>query len=263
MTDSIPSSDDARDELVSAVLDGEADAAARAQVEADPTLRARLEELRAVRDLVAAPVAPLDTVTAARLRRAAIRAEHPAATAQRSHVGRWLLSAAAVLLLIALAIPVLGSLDGVGDNGDAGGDDQATASLESADDEAMPDSLDAATADGGDAGEAAPDDRPWLGVFDSDHALATAAVGPIVTAAGQPPRTEAESTLSLNERSHADAAASAADACPLDAGDDLVETSFGQVGDEARLVRLVERDGAMVALVLDPVTCALLATAER
>jgi len=262
MTDSIPSSDDARDELVSAVLDGEADAATRAQVEADPALRARLEDLRAVRDLVAAPVVPLDTITAARLRRSAIRAEHPAATAQRSNVGRWLLSAAAVLLLVALAIPVLGSLDGVGDNGDAGGDDQATASLESADDEAATESLDA-TSDNVARSAGALNDPPWLGVFDSDDALATAAVGPIVTAAGQPPRTEAESTLYANERSHADAAASAADACPLDAGDELVGLSVGQVREAVRLVRVVERDGATAALVLDPSTCTILATAQR
>jgi len=53
MTDPTPRPDD---ELVSAVLDGEASADERARVEADPASRQRLAELRAVRDLVAAPV---------------------------------------------------------------------------------------------------------------------------------------------------------------------------------------------------------------
>src|SRR5690242_15956422 len=54
MTDPTPRPDD---ELVSAVLDGEATADERALVEADPASRQRLSELRAARDLVAAPIA--------------------------------------------------------------------------------------------------------------------------------------------------------------------------------------------------------------
>lgn len=54
MTDPTPRPDD---ELVSAVLDGEATAVERARVEADPAARTRLAELAAVRDRVAAPVA--------------------------------------------------------------------------------------------------------------------------------------------------------------------------------------------------------------
>ena len=51
------------DELASAYLDGEATAQEAALVESDPGLQARVEELRAVRDLVAAPVdAPFDEV---------------------------------------------------------------------------------------------------------------------------------------------------------------------------------------------------------
>lgn len=53
MTDATPRPDD---ELVSAVLDGEATDDERARVEADPAARRRLAELAAVRDLVAAPV---------------------------------------------------------------------------------------------------------------------------------------------------------------------------------------------------------------
>ena len=46
------------DEVVNAVLDGEATAADAARVAADPALAARLEELRAVRRAVGAPVRP-------------------------------------------------------------------------------------------------------------------------------------------------------------------------------------------------------------
>ncbi len=51
------------DELASAYLDGEATVEEAALVESDPRLQARVEELRAVRDLVAAPVeVPSDEV---------------------------------------------------------------------------------------------------------------------------------------------------------------------------------------------------------
>lgn len=47
------------DELVSAYLDGEATPAEIAEVEQDDALMARIEQLRSVRDAVAAPVAPM------------------------------------------------------------------------------------------------------------------------------------------------------------------------------------------------------------
>src|SRR5262245_30967997 len=47
-----------RDELASAYLDGEATPDERAAVERDATLLARVEELRAVRRVLAAPVPP-------------------------------------------------------------------------------------------------------------------------------------------------------------------------------------------------------------
>ncbi|MEY2449352.1 MAG: hypothetical protein QOH79_2828 [Acidimicrobiaceae bacterium] len=47
-----------RDELASAYLDDDATAEERARVEADPALLARVEEFRAVRDELAAPVIP-------------------------------------------------------------------------------------------------------------------------------------------------------------------------------------------------------------
>ncbi|MXW95422.1 MAG: hypothetical protein F4110_09860 [Acidimicrobiaceae bacterium] len=48
-----------QDELVSAYLDGEATPAEIAEVEQDDVLMARVEQLRSVRDAVAAPVAPM------------------------------------------------------------------------------------------------------------------------------------------------------------------------------------------------------------
>lgn len=57
-TDPPPSA--AGDELVSAVLDGEATAGERAQVEADPVLRARLHQFQQVADAIALAPSPLD-----------------------------------------------------------------------------------------------------------------------------------------------------------------------------------------------------------
>jgi hypothetical protein len=61
------------DELVSAVLDGEAGDDERARVEGDPVLRARLEELRSVRRAVAAAPPPPDPVARERALAAALQ----------------------------------------------------------------------------------------------------------------------------------------------------------------------------------------------
>ena len=107
---------DERDELASAYLDGVASPDERARVDADPELRARVEDLRAARDaLVDAPVAP----PTAAARDAAIRAAVDAAIVVdlAAHRGRQRLRiasiAAAVLLLLGAAGVLLRSL---GDN---------------------------------------------------------------------------------------------------------------------------------------------------
>ena len=118
-----------RDELVSAVLDGEADAADQAAVQADPELRARLEEFASVRRAVAAAVPP----TGDRFRERAIAAA--LAAADPSDVGaadepvvdlagvrsrralrarRVLVAGAAVVAVLALA----GGLSRLGNGGD-------------------------------------------------------------------------------------------------------------------------------------------------
>ena len=70
------------DELVSAYLDGEATPAEIAEVEQDDVLMARVEQLRSVRDAVAAPVAPMPAELRDQMIGAALAAAD-AETAQR------------------------------------------------------------------------------------------------------------------------------------------------------------------------------------
>ena len=70
------------DELVSAYLDGEATPAEIAEVEQDDALMARIEQLRSVRDAVAAPVAPMSAERRDQMIEAAL-AVADAETAQR------------------------------------------------------------------------------------------------------------------------------------------------------------------------------------
>ena len=134
--------DDERDELASAYLDGATTDEETALVEADPALLARVEELRRVRDLVAAAVPP----PSAEAREAAIAAALAAATGstpedaadatppaavrplpRRQTGGTWVrvVAAAAAVLAVLALVPVLA---GLGD--DDGDDEMATASDE-------------------------------------------------------------------------------------------------------------------------------------
>jgi hypothetical protein len=146
MTD--PSTHD--DELVSAVLDGEATEAERARVTADPVLAARLAEFETVARQVGGPVDAVDDAARERMIAAAVRtatmpadddvvAIDPARARRRRGPSRpVLVAAAAVVGLLALA----GGLLAVGDGDDdadqvavAGGE----ADSETAGDIAMPD----------------------------------------------------------------------------------------------------------------------------
>lgn len=198
------------DEIVSAVLDGEATAAERAQVAADPALSARLDELRRVRAAVAEPVEPLDEVSVRRLldraldsassvpstRLASLR---PGRRGRRYGAAVGLGSAAVVALLAMLVLPgILGGGDDDADqsaalDADAGeswyaAEDQARAEPEAATDGLGP------LAEGGDdaVADAVPSEAPldddgaahdrggldgdgsgrvWLGRFDSPSEL--------------------------------------------------------------------------------------------
>ncbi len=99
------------DELVSAVLDGEATDAERAQVDTDPVLSERLEELRAVRDALAVTT----TLPSDREREAAITAAIRSAPVdlqsrrqRRSRLVRVAAIAAAVLAFAGIAAGIAG-----------------------------------------------------------------------------------------------------------------------------------------------------------
>jgi hypothetical protein len=119
------------DEIVSAVLDGEATPDEVARVAADPVLSARLEVLRRVADAVATPVVPLDEAARTSLIDAAIAAATgPDAAetggvmdelaARRSRRGGgsavpWLAAAAVLVALVGLGALLLDRSDGEAD----------------------------------------------------------------------------------------------------------------------------------------------------
>ena len=147
------------DELVSAVLDGEATPAERARVEADPVLRARLDEFAAVRDQVAAPVAPRseaarDAAIAAAVAEAGERRRHRANVVhlrRRQEIPRFLAAAAAVLLVLGGFGYLASQIDRTGDDsGDAaaGGESSEDTASTAADEDAFS-AEDSAGGDGG------------------------------------------------------------------------------------------------------------------
>ena len=175
------------DDLASAHLDGATTAEEAARVAADPALRARVEELRAVRDALAhvppvdagvrdqaiatalsaldeddVPVAPVAPVTELAPRRRGLSRRMVRAV-----------SAAAVVLLLALLVPVLSRVQDQDDDETASSDTRATTPMEGRD-------------GGGGARsshrrrprETTPrrreSARPTLGAFDDLDALATA-----------------------------------------------------------------------------------------
>lgn len=119
-----------RDELVSAYLDGEATADERALVEASPELMARVETLRSIAAMVAAPIV-VDPALRERHIEAALAASATSAKVtslepRRRRLDRtWALSAAAVLLAVIIAIPVFRSGDGDDDTAAVSTDDTA------------------------------------------------------------------------------------------------------------------------------------------
>jgi hypothetical protein len=170
------------DDLVSAVLDGEATADERAQVEADPVLTARLAEFAAVRDQVAAPVPEqdhLDRERAIDAAKVAIRHQAPVvALRSRSELPRFLAVAAAVLLVF-VSIGFLASRADLDDEDSASSDD-ATA-LE-ADDSGGDSSAGAGSATDSEGAETAADEDAFaiaefdgedLGPVPDEAALAT------------------------------------------------------------------------------------------
>jgi hypothetical protein len=144
------------DELVSAVLDGEATPDERARVQADPALSARLGEFAAVRDRVAEPLPPADETARERAvaaAKVAVRHQAPVVPLRpRRDVPRFLAVAAAVLVVL-LGVGLLVDNVDLDRGGDSGSSDTAAGGADSAGEDdaafdATAESADAA-ADGG------------------------------------------------------------------------------------------------------------------
>jgi hypothetical protein len=170
------------DELVSAVLDGEATPDERARVAADPLLRARLEEFAAVRELIGGPVAPPDQMTKARAIAAAKASRpHPlpprvVARRRHSEAPRILAVAAAIVFCLAGLGFLVSQVDS---SDDSGGDDAAAGSSADETQRGAESSADAPmdAEEGGDTTSAASgeDDGGAL----SDQVLETDRLGPV------------------------------------------------------------------------------------
>lgn len=277
MTDDTTDPIDPRDELASAHVDGMTSADEAAEVAADSDLRARVERLAAARRaLRSADVAALGTPDDERRRDAGIAAALAAfdeqapltATAtdlrpvpslrRRAAVEAkrtWqLVGIAAAVLLLALAVPLLGSLDDTSD------DEEDSAATEAAPDESSAErATESASPMAGhaDAGAGAP--LPRLGSFDDLDQLTTA--------------------LHQQRTAASTGAAEASTSAPATAGDELaVEPAAAPcaaVGPDAEqrwqadldgqeVVVLVsdQPDGAASVIVLEAIGCAVVARTD-
>ncbi|MCB0964924.1 MAG: hypothetical protein KDA98_16730, partial [Acidimicrobiales bacterium] len=140
------------DEELSAAVDGEADAALLARIEADPTARARRDELRAAADQVAAlPPVELGAADVDRLIATALDAPTaPAAPARAVARTTWLV-AAAVIVLVAIGLGLVLS------GRDAGDDVASSDGIESSQATEAFDAVGGSTEDGAATAELAPD----------------------------------------------------------------------------------------------------------
>ena len=164
-----------RDELVSAYLDGEANPTEIAEVEGDDALLARVEELRAVRDAVAAPVPTLPADQRDQLISAALGVADAEADARREakivprHRPQPLFLAVAAAVLLLAAVVSAGLL------GNGGSDDADTAAAGTS------------TAD-----SAAPADMADEPIAEADMAAADEAMEPAEAMADEEPMAEEE-----------------------------------------------------------------------
>ena len=120
-------SDESRrnDELVSAYLDDEATSAEVAEVEGDDVLLARVEQLRAVRDAVAAPVPPMSAERRDQMISAALAVADAGAVQRREAKIVPLHRPRPTLLAVAAATIVLAAVVGAGLIASRSGDDSA------------------------------------------------------------------------------------------------------------------------------------------
>ena len=170
------------DDLVSAVLDGEATEDERARVAADPVLAARLAEFAAAADQVAALVAPRAAADRDRAITAAV-AERPRRDdvvvamrgPPRGH-SQHILAVAAAVLVVLLAAGFL--IAQVGDDAGSGNDTAAIGSDDSASDAESASDTVAAAGDAEDGDAAAFEDTATydLGAVANDEAVRNALV---------------------------------------------------------------------------------------
>ena len=117
------------DEVISAVLDGDADDETTAAVMSDPAARGRLDALRSVQSLMATPPPPAaperraESIAAALAEARTSPAVTPLAPSRAARAQRWRppvewVAVAAAVVVAVLAIPLIGNL--------TGGDDEAT-----------------------------------------------------------------------------------------------------------------------------------------
>jgi hypothetical protein len=145
MTDASRPGDAQLDELASAYLDGELDAAERERVERDPALSDRVAELANVRAQVAAPVSPLAADRREAMIRSAVAALEPGVVAPVVSIssrrpGRRILRVLAPVAAAAATIGAIAFIARDGDGGDESNDqvafeasaDTATAGAEGA-----------------------------------------------------------------------------------------------------------------------------------
>jgi hypothetical protein len=201
--------DDARfhdDEIVSAVLDGEATPEERARVQGDPELSARLEVFRQLSNAVAEPVGGLDEVTRRRLVERALGATDPlpgmpGAGHQPARRNRFLGGAAAVASAAVVALLALTGGQVILEGARGGDDDMASSPVadETADMEAG--EVSALISGGDDAAEGDDADyglerfsygvgaTQWIGDHQSPADFAAAARGVATLPGSGPPTT--------------------------------------------------------------------------
>ena len=265
------------DDLVSAVLDGEATEDERARVAADPVLAARLAEFAAAADQVAALVAPRAAADRDRAITAAV-AERPrrddvvvAMRGPHRRHSQHILAVAAAVLVVLLAAGFL--IAQVGDDAGSDNDTAAIGSDDSASDAESASDTVAAAGDAEDGDAAAFEDTATydLGAVANDEAVRNALV-----AAGA----VNQSTLSADDGG-SDAVtdttvASVPEAAPLPGGSDdcqirleeadpsldgrLVEASATFAGDPAVVYVFGTADGGRQVTVVTADTCVTLAS---
>jgi hypothetical protein len=259
-----PLAPDVVDELLSALVDGEFDAAAvdagmtpdeaRARLAATPGVAERTRALEAARAELA-NVPPLDAVTRRRLVHRALPAEYHE---DRNRVGRWLLGTAGAAAAIALVFALL-TLPAHDDGGDASSsgagkalDSAATTTSPRApssgarveDERALQGYVAASRANNFQAAPSAPADEP---------------------ATSAPPEAANNATTQSQDKALRSAALAASPRCTATIVDEfgladarVAQTTAGTHAGKPAIVVIFTRDNGVLGFLYDPATCKVL-----